>query len=408
MNIITLVYTIMFFFGIYFLLFFILSYLKNRKELFDYPKPKKFPTISFLTAAYNEEASIADTINALLKVKYPKGRKEIIIINDGSKDKTASIIKKFVEKHKEIKLIDKKNSGKADSLNQGIKIAKGELIAVVDADSYPNEDSLYKMVGYFEDEKVAAVTSRVLVKNKKNFLERFQDVDYITIAWGRKMMDFIGCVYVTNGPLSVYRKNVVQKLGGFNTKNITEDIELTWHILSAGYKTKMSYSTEVYTTVPSSFKQWIKQRIRWNLGGLQTIYKYRKSFFKGKNLFGYFVINYVSLAFFLALIGLILLLRFIYLNSVLYLSLLPYIFSGYNPFAALNFYFPVTLLLIFGLIFLALSLIQYKISLRGPDMKSKSILTILIFIFIYRSLYTIPFVITFYKILKGDISWYTK
>jgi cellulose synthase/poly-beta-1,6-N-acetylglucosamine synthase-like glycosyltransferase len=73
----------------------------------------------------------------------------------------------------------------------GIKIAKGELIAVVDADSYPSQDSLKKMVGYFEeDSNVAAVTSRVLVKNRKNFIERYQDLDYRVIAWSRKIMDF--------------------------------------------------------------------------------------------------------------------------------------------------------------------------------------------------------------------------
>jgi cellulose synthase/poly-beta-1,6-N-acetylglucosamine synthase-like glycosyltransferase len=290
----------MFFFGIYFLLLFVILHFRNGNLLYLYPKPKKFPSISLITPAYNEEKSLAETIKALLNVDYPKEKKEILLVNDGSTDKTLAIMKKFAKKYKEIKILDKANSGKADSLNQAIKMAKGELIAVIDADSYPAKDSLLKMVGYFEeDEKMAAVTSKVLVRNKKKFIEKFQDVDYRVIAWSRKILDYIDCVYVTNGPLSVYRKSIVKKVGGFDTKIITEDIELTWNLMSKGYKTKMSYSAIAYTSVPSSINSWIKQRIRWNIGGLQTLKKYRSYFLK-ENLFGYFVITYVSLSFVLS------------------------------------------------------------------------------------------------------------
>ena len=408
MELINWVYVVLFFFGIYFLFLFILLHLKYKKELYGYPKPKRFPKISFLTAAYNEEDSIEGTVRALLSIEYPEGKKEIIVVNDGSKDRTASIVRKLMKNHKEIRLIDKKNSGKANSLNQAIKIAKGELIAVVDADSYPGKDSLYKMVGYFEDKKVAAVTSRVLVKNTSNIIEKFQAVDYAVIAWSRKILDFIGCVYVTNGPLSIYRKEVVVRLGGFDSKNLTEDIELTWHILSFGYKTKMSYATEVYTTVPSKFKKWVLQRVRWNLGGLQTLYKYRRYFLRSRNLFGYFVINYVGLAFILALVGFFLLLRFLFLKLIFYLSLTPFLFKGYNPFSYMEFYYPLTLILAFGLTFLILSVIYHKYALKKSTLKRKGIFTILTYIFIYRPFYIIPLLLALYKLAKGDLGWYTK
>ena len=191
MNIITIVYMTMFFFGVYFLFLFILLYLKYKRELFDYPKIKKFPYISIITAAYNEEATIKETVQAVMSLDYPKDKIEQIVVNDGSKDKTREIVEKLKRQYKNLILINKENSGKANSLNQAIKLAKGELIAVVDADSYPNRDSLKKMVGHFEDRKVAAVTSKVLVKNQKKFIERFQAVDYEVIAWGRKILDFI-------------------------------------------------------------------------------------------------------------------------------------------------------------------------------------------------------------------------
>ena len=408
MNLVTIIYTVMFFFGIYFLLLFITLYHRHKKELYNYPKPKRFPKVSFITAAYNEEESIAHTIEALLKLNYPKDKKEIIIVNDGSKDKTLEIVRGFMKNHKEVKLLDKNNSGKADSLNKGIKIATGELIAVVDADSYPAKDSLMKMVGYFEDKMVAAVTSKVLVKNDKNFIERYQTFDYTVIAWTRKLLDFISCVYVTNGPLSIYRKDLVLKVGGFDPKNMTEDIEITWNLLSKGYKTKMSYSTEVYTTAPKTIKHWINQRVRWNLGGLQTLFKYKKFFLRGENLFGYFVMSYVSLSFFLSLIGIFLILRLLYIKLSLFLWSIPYIVQGYNPFMFFEFNFFITILITLAIMFFFLSFVYYKFALKGSKIKPKKIRNIIVYTFIYRPLYLIPLIISIYKLIRGEIGWYTK
>lgn len=408
METITIIYFVMFFFGIYFLTLFLLIFYKNHKKMYDYPEPKKFPSISFLVPAYNEELNIANTIKALLEVEYPKDKKQIIVINDGSTDNTRKIVEDFVKKYPEVKLINKENSGKADSLNQAIKQVNTDLIAVTDADSYPKKDALLKMVGFFEqDEKVAAVTSRVLVKNKKNLLEKFQDVDYIVIAWTRKLLDYVDSVYVTNGPLSVYRTSAVKKVGGFDPKNLTEDIEITWHLLSQGYKSKMSYSAEVYTTTPYKFKNWMNQRIRWNLGGLQTIFKYKKYALR-EGLFGYFVITYVSLSFFLALIGLLLFSRFVWLQFIQHSLLIPYIFRSYNPLEFIEWNFSITILALLGLIFFILSYFYYKSAIKDSSLSHKNLFTILSYAFIYRPFYTIPLLISIYRLIKGDIRWYTK
>jgi len=409
MNTITWIYTIMFFFGIYFLLMFIILFRRNRKLMNYYPEPKKFFSVSFLVPAYNEEESIKETLKALLEVDYPLEKKEIIVINDGSKDRTARVVKEFSKKYKQIKLLNKQNSGKADSLNNGIKIAKGELIAVVDADSYPTKDSLKKMVGYFEEDlNVAAVTSRVFVKNNKNFIERYQDLDYRVIAWSRKIMDYINCVYVTNGPLSVYRKDLVKKVGGFDPKNMTEDIEITWNLLSHGHKTKMSYSAIVYTTTPDTFKVWNKQRIRWNLGGLQTLNKYKGFFLKGENLFGYFVMSYVSLSFLLSLVGFFLLLRYLFIKLNFYVWSIPFFLKGYNPFIFFEFNFLITLLFLFGALFFVLSLVYYRYAMNDVKFNFKTFKRILVYTFIYRPLYLIPLIISIYKLMTGKIGWYTK
>jgi len=404
---ITLIYLFLFFFGIFFMMIFLILHKRNLFRLYASPKIKRYRSITFLVPAYNEEDSLENTIDAIVKLDYPEDKKEVIIINDGSKDKTAEIGRRLEKKYDYVKLFDKKNSGKADSLNQALKIAKGELVAVVDADSYPKRDSLKKMIGYFEEENVTAVTSRVLVKNKENWLCRFQVMDYSIIAWTRKLLDFVDSVYVTNGPLSIYVKKVAIDLGGFDPNNLTEDIEITWHMLSKGYQTRMGYSAIVYTTVPEGLNIWIKQRVRWNLGGLQTVQKYWKSMFK-KNAFGYFVIPYVAASFLLAIIGFLLLLRYLWLRGSFFFLSIYYSSFGYDYLKYLDFNLSLTILLIFGLMFFAIAIYYYKIGFKNSETGNKSILKILAYSFFYRSLYVLPLLIAIYKLARGDIRWYTK
>jgi cellulose synthase/poly-beta-1,6-N-acetylglucosamine synthase-like glycosyltransferase len=406
---IIIVYLLMFFFGIYFLLMFLLIYRRYKKDFNTSPEPVKFPSITFIVPAFNEEEGIEETLGCLVKLGYPQGKKKILVVNDGSTDRTSEIVRKFIKEHPEVRLIDKRNSGKADSINQAIKTIDTELIAITDADSFPQKDCLLKMVGYFEeDENIGAVTSRVLIKNKKNLLERWQDLDYTIIAWSRKVLDYIDSVYVTNGPLSIYRTSIINKVGGFDSKNLTEDIEITWRLLSQGYKTKMAYSAKVYTTVPSKFKKWSNQRIRWNLGGLQTIFKYRKNILRGTNFFGFFVIPYVTLAFFLSLIGIFLLLRYLWLKISFFILSLPFLIKGYNPINLLEFDFHLTLLIILGGMFMIFTLIYYRSAVKDSDIKRLKLRSLFSYIFIYRPLYLIPLVVACFRLAKGDIRWYTK
>ncbi|HJZ19160.1 MAG TPA: glycosyltransferase family 2 protein [Candidatus Nanoarchaeia archaeon] len=401
------VYFFMFFMGIFLVNLFIILHKKNQYRLFDSPKVTKIYSVSFLVPAYNEEGNLENTVKAIIDIDYPENKKEIIIINDGSKDSTLKIAKKLEKKHSNIIVLDKKNSGKADSLNKGIEIAKGELLAVVDADSYPKRDALMKMIGHFDDNKTGAVTSRVLVKNKTNLLCRYQILDYSIIAWTRKLLDFVDSVYVTNGPLSVYRTDYVRKIGGFDPKNVTEDIEITWHLLSKGYQTRMSYSAIVHTNVPTSLKEWIKQRVRWNLGGIQTLVKYWRDMFK-KRAFGFFVVPYVALSFILAVLGFILLLRYLWIKGASKVYSLFFVQNGFKYLKYINLDISFTVLLFFGITFFILAIVHYKMGFKSSEAGNKSILNILSYTLIYRPLYIIPLLLSFYKMLTGDIRWYTK
>ncbi|AJF62599.1 MAG: Glycosyltransferase involved in cell wall biogenesis [archaeon GW2011_AR20] len=240
----------------------------------------KFPSVSILIPAYNEGKTITKTIKSVLNLDYPKDKLEIIVINDSSTDNTADMVKKF----KEVKLIYNKHrgAGKASALNMGLKYAKGELFAVIDADSEIEKNSLKNLISYFEDNKTGSVISSIKIRNPKNIYHHIQRLEYILATFIRKLMSKIDTLHITPGVLSVYRTKLIKKLGGFDEKNITEDLEIALRLRANNYSVKMSPDSITYTRIPSDFKELWHQRIRWFRGFIYNNLKYKKMFMNKK------------------------------------------------------------------------------------------------------------------------------
>ncbi|HED06248.1 MAG TPA: glycosyltransferase [Ignavibacteria bacterium] len=406
-SILTITYLFYMFIALYFLFLFSLTFIQNKKEIFSEHKTKKNYSVSVLIPAFNEQDSIRGTVESILKSDY-KYLKEIIIINDGSKDNTLKIAKELEKKYSNVRVLDKKNSGKADSLNQAFKIAEGELIAVVDADSYPDSNALSSMVGFFNDEKVGAVTTRILVRKRDNFLRKMQAVEYKVIAFTRKLLEFLDSIYVTPGPMALYRKDALSKIKGFDTKNMTEDIEATWHLIHDGYKIRMSFLSKASTIAPDTLKKWFVQRIRWNIGGFQTILKYKHCFFR-KGMLGFFILPFFSVSLILGTFGLGL---FIYRfsNRILssYLStkysiaaqtaILTFKDLSLNP-SILNFLGVILFVLSLAFVFFALRFVNRHI------LEKESFFSVIFYSLIYIMLRPIVLIISLYKFLRGKYSW---
>ncbi len=257
--------------------FFMLVLLQNRRRVFERPKPDKKwrPKISVIVPAYNEERNLERCVLSVINADYPKNKIEIIIVDDGSTDRTYEIAKKLERKYpKIIKVYKKKNSGKADSVNKGIEKAAGEIIATLDADSYITPKAIEKMLPYFKEERVMAVTAAVKAGNREGILEKLQAVEYIYTLFSRKVMEIIEAIYVTPGPFSMFRAELFREIGGFDRNNILEDQEMAMRIQSYNYKIRSSLDADVYTEVPKTFGSLLKQRIRWHRGGLRNSYKY--------------------------------------------------------------------------------------------------------------------------------------
>ncbi|MBI2449805.1 glycosyltransferase [Candidatus Pacearchaeota archaeon] len=397
------------FVALYMLLLFIFIFLKNQDKFHYYPETKKKYTISVIIPAYNEESSIESTVNAVSKSNYPI--EEIIVINDGSTDKTSQVLDSLSKKMPILKVITKKNSGKADSLNKGIAVARGELIAVVDSDSYPKPDAIEKMIGYFNNKNIGSVTSTILVTNKEKFIEKLQAIEYAIIAWSRKLLEFIDGIWVTPGPLALYRKDIVLKIGGFDTKNLTEDIELTWRLVHYGYKIRMATPAVVYTTVPTRFKHWFKQRIRWNMGGLQTLWKYKKDVLT-KGL-GSFIIPFFTISLFLGVFGIGVFLYVSTRNIIKNYFYTTYSFQAGSDLLRLDqFYITPTVLNVFGIFMFFLGLFFTIFALnyikQHEFLKKKNAFVFMFYLIIYLTIYPFLLIASFYKFITRNYSWGTR
>ncbi|MBR9679594.1 MAG: glycosyltransferase family 2 protein [Candidatus Altiarchaeota archaeon] len=256
---------------LFFGLFWILIYLNGQPVQ---RKSKRKPFVSILVPAHNEEKVIAESVKNLKQLKYP--RFEIIVIDDESSDRTAELAKKAGAR-----VISPKRSGKAGALNQGLKIAKGEIIAVVDADTLVAKDALENAVKYMTDD-IAAVIARICVENDETALGSVQRLEYNISNFGRMMASWIGCLNILPGALSLIRRDVLDSVGPFDTDSITEDYEMGMRIVSQGHKIAYAQESLAYTHVPANISSWFRQRIRWFRGRVETLWKYKHMLFNKK------------------------------------------------------------------------------------------------------------------------------
>lgn len=280
-------FIIMVSFSVFFLymgVFFLLAFMEKKSETI--PVLTKWPSVSIVIPAYNRGSSLRDCLHHVMNVvKTYQGKIDVIVINDCSTDQTPQILQEF--KGKISVIVNNTNLGKSNALNIGIAKSKGEFIAAIDGDSYPQADALNRIIPhFFRDEKIGAVTTIVRVQNRHNLLARIQEVEYF-LEFGLKnsVLNTLDSLYVTPGPFSVYRRSAFEKTGGYDVHNITEDMEITFHLHQLGYRVVLEPTAQVFTDVPETLHKLFRQRQRWARGGWQTIFKYRKELFSPKKFF---------------------------------------------------------------------------------------------------------------------------
>ena len=268
-----------YFISLYFAVFWLLVLLENKPRR----RPtilEKLPFVSIVIPAYNEEKKLRPTIESVLKLDYPKEKYEIIVINDGSRDNTEKTSREIIKEYKDfnIRLFSQKNKGKGAALNNGLRRSKGEYFICLDADSYVSKDALRKILPHFTN-NVAAVLPLLKVSRPKTILQKMQWLEYLVNMFYKELMSKLDCVHVAPGPFSVYKKSILQKVGGFDENNLTEDLEISLRLQKHNYRIVQLLNTDVYTIAPSNFKELYKQRNRWYKGSVLNAITYRKMMF---------------------------------------------------------------------------------------------------------------------------------
>ncbi len=269
------------FLSLFFEVFLVITYFEKRRTMKGegVSGSVALPSVTIIVPCYNEQATVSKTLDSLLELDYPKNKLRIIAVNDGSTDGTAKILEQYAQMP-QVSVYSKENGGKYTALNFGLSLTTSDLVGCLDSDSFVEPGALRNIATYFENPSVMAVTPSIVVDNPKNLLQSIQKVEY---AWGvflRKMLSYLGAMYVTPGPFSIFRTEVFTKLGVYKHAHHTEDFEIALRMQSNHYKIVNAHEARVYTTTPKEYKSLYKQRLRWVYGFLNNIIDYRYIFFK--------------------------------------------------------------------------------------------------------------------------------
>jgi peptidoglycan-N-acetylglucosamine deacetylase len=233
------------------------------------------PAVSVLIPAFNEEKVIVTTVERILASDYRN--LEVLVIDDGSKDHTAYIVRSHFAREKRVSVISIPNGGKANALNVGLAHAKGEAVVALDADTQFNADTIPRLLRWFADPAIGAVAGNAKVGNRINMITRWQALEYIVAQnLERRALSALDTLTVVPGAVGAWRRAVLVDLGGFPADTLAEDQDLTIAIQVAGYRVHFDPTAIAWTEAPASFSGLGKQRFRWAYGTLQCLWKYRR------------------------------------------------------------------------------------------------------------------------------------
>lgn len=316
-------------------------YKHHRQEQFKSILPSDYYVpISIIVPAYNEEITVVDTVRSLLTLEYRAY--EIIVVDDGSKDRTSEVLAKAFDMHLvhrpirrqvdcqreefiyetraqkvPLTLIRKKNGGKADTLNMGINAANFPYFICMDADSVLQYDSLRRIVQpVLADGNVVAVGGIVRISNDvelengrvkryrlpRNILAFMQVLEYDrSFLASRILFDRFNGLLIISGAFGLFKKSTVIAVGGYDRKTLGEDMELVVKLHeyctsnSIPYSIRYASDAICWTQAPERLRDLCKQRRRWHLGLFQSMYKHRTMF--SNHRFG--AVSFVSYLYFL-------------------------------------------------------------------------------------------------------------
>ncbi len=393
--------------GLFTSIFFLTTFFEKQNRLKN-PEVKRFAKVTVAVSMYNAGSHLHKTIESILALDWPEDKLEVIIIDDGSKDDSYEQAKKYL-KDPRVTILQQQNMGKATAVNRALKQSRGEFFGVLDVDAFVEKECLKKMMGYFENENVMAVTPSLKVYGDTNWLQRIQRIEFLIGVYLRKVFSYLGSIHVTPGCFSIYRKSFFQKTGSYDEKNLTEDIEVALRIQSVNYIIENSINANVYTTGHKNMKSLYRQRIRWYKGFIDNVISYRRLFSTRFGNLGVFIlpIAFVSVMMAIALS--------IYAITKLSLSLLNNYYvlrsTGFDltQYLKVNFdffYININAIFILGIISLLLTLFLFYLVRKHSEEKRPILASFIIFSLTYIHIYAFWWISAiYYKVSRKKIKW---
>jgi cellulose synthase/poly-beta-1,6-N-acetylglucosamine synthase-like glycosyltransferase len=274
----------------------LINYLKHRNkednaEKFDFENPEEIPFVTIQLPVYNELYVMKRLLKNIAKIKYPLHKLEIQVLDDStdeSIEKTAKHVKKIQELGIDIQHIRRSNREgfKAGALKEGLKTAKGEFIAIFDADFLPQDDWLYQTVPYFKDKNIGVVQTRWGHINRNySTLTRIQafmlDAHFTLEQVGRNCK---GHFINFNGTAGIWRKECIYDAGNWQGDTLTEDIDLSYRAQLNNWKFKYLEHVETPAELPVVISAARSQQFRWNKGGAENFQKMLKKILTNKHV----------------------------------------------------------------------------------------------------------------------------
>ncbi|MES2288732.1 MAG: glycosyltransferase [Pseudomonadota bacterium] len=233
--------------------------------------PTRF--VSVLIPAFNEERVIVDSIRRVLASEDVQ--LEILVIDDGSKDATSAVVTEAYRDEPRVRLLTLENGGKARALNEGLKLAKGDVIIALDADTRFQPQTVASLARWFADAEIGAVAGNAKVGNRFNLVTRWQSVEYVTAQnLERRALTQFDAITVVPGAVGAWRRAALDSVGGYPTDTLAEDQDLTIAIQRQGWRVGYDIDAIAWTEAPETFRSLAKQRFRWSYGTLQCLWKH--------------------------------------------------------------------------------------------------------------------------------------
>lgn len=241
-------------------------------------EPAKKYSVAVLIPAYNEKNFIKNTIESIKQQTVPI--EQILVVDDCSTDNTGNIARK---NGAEVIRTPRNQGSKAMAQNYALSRMNADIFVTVDADTILAPDAIERLLPYFNNYDTAAVCGFVIPKLITTIWERGRFVEYVTYSsvW-KGGQNHIGAIIVLSGCFTAFRTDAIKRAGGFSPSTIAEDMDLTWRLVDAGYKTYFESTALCYPIDPPTGAVFIRQIDRWYRGFLQNVAQHR--FIKKKKI----------------------------------------------------------------------------------------------------------------------------